>query len=182
MQDIVNRKVNTKDEIVRRSFSVGEEIFVRDYRNNHDKWIFGVITEKIGTLTYEVLVNGVTWRRHIDQIRQIQHPLEEIVEKPSTVVDNSTIQQLDPTPVIATQQEPVIEPQQPADVQLPVECKQPKTPKVIKTKVKKPTTETVKAKVIVPAAVPVSDTVSDIPVIPVTRSGRQVRKPSKYDF
>ena len=37
----------------------------------------GSVIRKIGTLMYEILVDGVTCKRHIDQIRDSIHPITE---------------------------------------------------------------------------------------------------------
>lgn len=55
---------------LKKSFSVGEKVQVRDYFDNKVKWKFGTILDKIGKLLYSVeLEDGRTWRRHVDQIR-----------------------------------------------------------------------------------------------------------------
>ena len=74
-EDIVNRNTTSKEEIVRRSFRPGDEVLVRDYRKRHEKWISGSVIRKIATLMYEISADGVTWKRHIDQIRNSIHPI-----------------------------------------------------------------------------------------------------------
>ena len=51
-----------------RSFSVGEKVAVRNYRDDQ-RWIAGIIQEKKGTRAYAVQVGDTAWRRHSDQIR-----------------------------------------------------------------------------------------------------------------
>ena len=65
LKKMVNRNTTSKEEIVRRP---GDEVLIRDYRKRHEKWISGSVIRKIGTLMYEILADGVTWKRHIDQI------------------------------------------------------------------------------------------------------------------
>jgi hypothetical protein len=62
-----------------RSFSVGDNVLVRDYRKRDHKWIPGVIHRNTGPLSYEVEVSpGNTWRRHTDQIlSSIQQPFSD---------------------------------------------------------------------------------------------------------
>ena len=50
-----------------REFSKGDKVFVRQY-NSSNKWMSGVVQEKIGTRIYDVMVNQKVFRRHIDQI------------------------------------------------------------------------------------------------------------------
>lgn len=70
------------------SFSVGEEIMVRDYRErNSVKWTAAVVKKKIGNVTYlcEVLDNQRIWKRHTNQIirRLREVRVEEAMPKPS---------------------------------------------------------------------------------------------------
>ena len=88
-EDIVNSNTTSKEEIVRRSFCPGDEVLVRDYRKRHKKWISGSVIRKIGTLMYEISADGVTWKRHIDQIRDSVHPSTEKTVKTDTSVVNS---------------------------------------------------------------------------------------------
>lgn len=50
-----------------RQFDIGQDVAVRDYRQNQKKWIHGVVNEKTGPVSYRVSVApGVNWRRHAD--------------------------------------------------------------------------------------------------------------------
>ena len=48
-----------------RSFSVGEKVAVRNYRDDQ-RWIAGIIQEKKGTRAYTVPVGDTVWRRDSD--------------------------------------------------------------------------------------------------------------------
>ena len=53
-----------------RCYAVGEKVLVRCYRGS-DKWLKGVIVEKLGEVTYLIqLEEGSYCRRHTDQIRE----------------------------------------------------------------------------------------------------------------
>ena len=53
-----------------RCYAVGEKVLVRCYRGS-DKWLKGVIVEKLGEVTYLIqLEEGSYCRRHADQIRE----------------------------------------------------------------------------------------------------------------
>ena len=52
-----------------RSFEVAEKVMVRTYANNKEKWTPGIINKKLGTLHYEVEVNGNLLKKHIDQLQ-----------------------------------------------------------------------------------------------------------------
>ncbi|XP_046142815.1 uncharacterized protein K02A2.6-like [Osmia bicornis bicornis] len=54
-----------------RNFKEGERVSCRNYQCG-DKWIFGRILKRIGTLHYTIkLDDGRTWKRHINQMRPI---------------------------------------------------------------------------------------------------------------
>lgn len=60
------------------NLNVGNRVAVREYIHS-DKWLFGHVEDKLGALHYHVkLDDGRTWKRHIDQIREIgsNTPLE----------------------------------------------------------------------------------------------------------
>ncbi|XP_011862003.1 PREDICTED: uncharacterized protein K02A2.6-like [Vollenhovia emeryi] len=53
------------------SFEEGRRVSCRNYAGN-DKWLFGTVTRRLGTLHYEVqLDDGRTWKRHVNQMRLI---------------------------------------------------------------------------------------------------------------
>lgn len=66
-----------------RNLEVGTRVIARDYL--HDcKWCFGKVIEKLGNLHYIVLLdNGNTWRRHINQLREVGE---------NTYIDTSNVQ------------------------------------------------------------------------------------------
>jgi len=72
-----------------RTFSVGQPVFVRDYRANTKKWISGVIHEKLGNFVYNISVytpyGHAIWKRHADQIisrqEEEEHPQDQPVRR-----------------------------------------------------------------------------------------------------
>jgi hypothetical protein len=61
---------STPAEILIRSFSVGDHVYVLDVRPTAThKWIPGTVSQVLGDVHYMVNVNGTLWKRHIDQIR-----------------------------------------------------------------------------------------------------------------
>lgn len=65
-----------------RSFNVGDRVAVREYLHNN-KWSFGSVTEKLGTLHYIVrLDDGRLWKRHVNQMRGISNntPLDTDID------------------------------------------------------------------------------------------------------
>ena len=57
---------NEKETLV--SFQNGEKVMVQHYHRG-PKWLKGEVLERIGPVLYKVLVDGATWRRHVDQLR-----------------------------------------------------------------------------------------------------------------
>ncbi|XP_055910581.1 uncharacterized protein K02A2.6-like [Eupeodes corollae] len=53
----------------KRSVGVGDRVQVRFYQNKESKWKFGRVAKRDGYLHYIVDIDGVSYRRHIDQIR-----------------------------------------------------------------------------------------------------------------
>lgn len=56
---------NEKSE---RRFEVDDQVQYRTYGDKARKWKYGTITNKTGDLHYEVINNGRTQRRHLDQL------------------------------------------------------------------------------------------------------------------
>ena len=52
------------------TFKQGDQVLVRDYRAQQEKWLPGAIQYENGPVTYGVNVNGAIWKRHVDQLRQ----------------------------------------------------------------------------------------------------------------
>lgn len=62
-------------------FAVGDQVMVRDYRGRKETWTPGVLVRRLGPLTYQVQVDELLWKRHIDQLRACfsdQHLYSEI--------------------------------------------------------------------------------------------------------
>jgi transposase InsO family protein len=66
-----------------RTFTVGDSVLARNFGKG-EKWRKGVIAEILGTRHYIVHVgDGVTWKRHVDQLLKATDPTE--CEDPDTV-------------------------------------------------------------------------------------------------
>lgn len=77
-----------------RELSVGDHVLVRDYRQSKETWMNGVIVKKLGPVTYQVQVDDLLWKRHIDQLilctadpptRDNVEPVDQEVYKVPTV-------------------------------------------------------------------------------------------------
>ncbi|XP_055632601.1 uncharacterized protein K02A2.6-like [Toxorhynchites rutilus septentrionalis] len=71
--DSVHKKVTIKQqanfERTFRQFCVGQSVYFLSGNSRMDKWIRGVIGERVGDLHYEIDYAGKRYKRHIDQIR-----------------------------------------------------------------------------------------------------------------
>ncbi|XGW34214.1 hypothetical protein V3C99_018217 [Haemonchus contortus] len=53
-----------------RKFEVGQQVYLRSYQSRHEKWIPGVILEKVGSNTYRVHYGTGSRMAHADQIKK----------------------------------------------------------------------------------------------------------------
>lgn len=60
-------QVDDKSEGKFRVFNIGDRVQIRNYTNKAEKWKFGYISQRMGTLLYEVDVDGNKTTRHVDQ-------------------------------------------------------------------------------------------------------------------
>ena len=67
----IAKKSKLVDQSTRRLLEIGEPVMVKDYRDRKRPWIQGVIQDRLGPVTYRVLVGDLLWKRHIDQLRSL---------------------------------------------------------------------------------------------------------------
>lgn len=72
---VAEKQANQKDQHDRRAqtreFTVGQTVMARNLRPG-PKYVPGVIIQKQGPLSYLVEVqNGITWRRHVDHLKEL---------------------------------------------------------------------------------------------------------------
>ena len=51
-----------------RNFQIGDKVWAKDYTSG-ERWVEGTISNKPGSVDYDVTVNDKTWHRHADQLR-----------------------------------------------------------------------------------------------------------------
>ena len=66
-EDEMYRKLSEIKKI--RNFDVDDKVLVRNYSKSNQKWIPGIVSKKLGTLHYEVQIDGNVMRKHIDQLQ-----------------------------------------------------------------------------------------------------------------
>ena len=73
-----------------REFIVGEEVLARNYSPG-SKWVRGTIERREGQLTYYVNIDGLVWKRHVNQLLGVNdNPPEEREDKSSDKSDISS--------------------------------------------------------------------------------------------
>ena len=78
-----DQKANHDKSSRLRTFTIGQEVMVRSYRNKEEKWVSGIIVSKSGNLTYLVeLSDGTRCKRHIDQLssREVVNVRKESID------------------------------------------------------------------------------------------------------
>ncbi|XP_030847130.1 uncharacterized protein K02A2.6-like [Strongylocentrotus purpuratus] len=78
-----------KDRV--RSFEVGERVRVLDFRIHSERWSEGMVTRVLGPVTYQVVVDGIRWKRHVDQIRRMSQCVDSRAEPLRQTVPNTDI-------------------------------------------------------------------------------------------
>ena len=48
-----------------------DPVMVRDYQDRKRQWIKGVIQDRLGPVTYQLMVGNLFWKRHVDQLRSL---------------------------------------------------------------------------------------------------------------
>ena len=74
--NVLNQQANQvqgrNQHAVTRNFQEGEKVMVRNYSSRGNKWMPGIVKQKLGPLSYLVQVpSHGEWRRHTDQIRKL---------------------------------------------------------------------------------------------------------------
>ena len=67
----MSKKTKLGNHTTRRNFLPGDPVMVRDCRDRKRPWIKGVIQDRLGPVTYQVMVGNLFWKRHVDQLRSL---------------------------------------------------------------------------------------------------------------
>ncbi|KPJ12974.1 Transposon Ty3-G Gag-Pol polyprotein [Papilio machaon] len=80
ISDIVQEKVGKREEGNRQlKFELGQKVMVRDYRKGGKPWVQGLIVEdSIPGVSYIIDVEGVKWKRHVNQMMACSQSLEYV--------------------------------------------------------------------------------------------------------
>ncbi|CAH8608044.1 unnamed protein product [Dicrocoelium dendriticum] len=70
----INRRMeqdfNPRHETDKRSFTLGQKLLLRDYRNGHAKWTRETVESKRGYVMYDVMVDAQIWAHCANQNKQ----------------------------------------------------------------------------------------------------------------
>ena len=64
----VDKKLLQSNSSTLKSFDPNQSVWVRNYRRG-PKWVQGTVIEQAGPVLYRVKVNDLTWKRHVEQLR-----------------------------------------------------------------------------------------------------------------
>ena len=67
----MTQKTKLGNHTTHHNFLFGDPFMVRDYRDHKRLWIKGVIQDRLGPVTYQVMVGNLFWKRHMDQLRSL---------------------------------------------------------------------------------------------------------------
>jgi len=79
VQKVKNKYATINQQGSVRTFYPGETVLARNYARG-DPWVIGTVLTCTGPLSYLVKVGSVTWRRHVDQMRNTGIQAERVVE------------------------------------------------------------------------------------------------------
>ena len=64
------QKKSTPERSIVRLFQEGDKVWVKDYRKSTENWVDAIVVDQLGPVTYQVKVDDLIWKRHVDQIRK----------------------------------------------------------------------------------------------------------------
>ena len=68
-----------------RELFIGQKVMAKNLRSRGPRWVPGVVVERLGPLTYLVLVDGgLFWRRHVDLLRKLSTESENNIDPPQS--------------------------------------------------------------------------------------------------
>ena len=101
-----NENINQKkcDSVKKpRQFTIGQKVFVRDYRRDKPKWTNGTVVKELGPVSYRIQTpEGFLWKRHSDQLRKGTTNVESALSF-SGKDDVSLIPDVDIPPSVSTE-------------------------------------------------------------------------------
>ena len=101
-QDTVKKKQEKiKNDQQPRKFSVGDNLFAKDFHTVHNKWIPVEVVKITGPVSYEVVTeNGLRLRRHVDHLRKRYSNTSEGVDEDWQLPDAYTDNEDNPPAVV----------------------------------------------------------------------------------
>ncbi|KAF6774197.1 hypothetical protein AHF37_06128 [Paragonimus kellicotti] len=71
----MEQQFNRRHGATNRTFSLGQLVLAKDYRDGVEKWTAGRILRRTGRVTYDVEVQSSIWVRHANQLRPSFQPV-----------------------------------------------------------------------------------------------------------
>ena len=79
---ILDKPSDQKSRMIKGSkegeFTIGEQVLLENFRGQL-KWLDGTVTEQTSSVYHKALVRDQLWKRHVDQIHQIDNSNVQIV-------------------------------------------------------------------------------------------------------
>lgn len=167
----VQQKQQHDTHAYERTLHIGQSVVARAFSGS-SRWLPGVVTRRLGPLTYLIrLTDGTVWRRHLDQLRE----RGDVSEIEPTEGETEFPQKEGPL------ESPEIQPMTPTIPETPTEPLKTDIPTVpLEISENQSTSESLSETSMLPPRVPTptSQTI-DIPIQP-RRSGRKRQKPDRY--
>ncbi|XP_018494452.1 uncharacterized protein LOC108864053 [Galendromus occidentalis] len=84
----IERYVQTMENSLKKleRFADEEVVMVRDYRSPKQRWVVGKVVRACGLQLRIVRINGMFWKRHVDQLRRCKLDYEEATESETPVI------------------------------------------------------------------------------------------------
>ena len=67
----MSQKTKLGNHTTCHNFLPGDPVMFRDYRDRKRPWIKGVIQDRLGPVTYQVMVGNLFWKCHVDQLQSL---------------------------------------------------------------------------------------------------------------
>ncbi|KAF7257514.1 hypothetical protein EG68_05260 [Paragonimus skrjabini miyazakii] len=71
----MEQQFNRRHGATSRTFSLGQFVLAKDYRDGVEKWTAGRILQRTSQVTYDVEVQSSVWVRHANQLRPSFQPV-----------------------------------------------------------------------------------------------------------
>ncbi|KIH64332.1 integrase core domain protein [Ancylostoma duodenale] len=65
----MEQQFDRKHRVVKRKFDVGDKVYAKQWKSPQFHWVEGTVVRRVGSVNYEVEINGRVVRKHANQLR-----------------------------------------------------------------------------------------------------------------